>query len=881
MRYRTLALFALFLLAFTGSTGVVPAPAAPFDFDRAFGRLPKNVVPTDYAIALVPNVDARTIAGTESIALRVRSATKTIQFNTLNETLRDVRFDGNPVAKVVNENGKQLTTLTLPSAAPVGMHRLTFAYAARMETSPQGLFVQPYRTAAGTERRMIATMFESTDARRMFPCWDEPAFRATFALRVTIPAAWVSQSNMPLASRVVNGRFATVTFQRSPKMPTYLLEFAAGDLAMIKGSSNGTLLRVVAVKGAQNDGRIAIANAKQILADYDAYFGFPYPLPKLDSIAMPGGFQGGMENWGAIVYTDHALLLNASSTMADRQQVYSIQAHEMAHQWNGDLVTMGWWDDLWLNESFASWRAAKETDLRHPSWHWWEEEDLDKEGAMDADARLTSHPIAVHIADEAQSENAFDPEITYAKGQAFLRMLEAYLGDDTFRDGIRRYIKARAFSNATGTDLWNALSAASGQDVARISETWTSVAGFPLVSVAASCDAGGHRTIALTQQRFLLGSRARNASHWLVPLSIRTGAAAPITSLLLTSDGQTVAAGMCADPLLLNAGTTGFYRVAYDDATLDVDRKNFGALANADRIALLDDQWALVRAGRAKLASYLGLATSMGEDNDARAWEQIAGALGQIEVAERGKRGYTAYLAYARSVIAPLAKRLGWTPKAGEAPDLQDLRRTIVGDLGVWGDKAAIAEANRRMAAFVRNRRAIAADDQQFILGIVANHADAKTFAELRALAASAKNDTERSRYYAILAGVRDPKLARQALQLVMSSALPPQLAAQRIDFVRAAAAYNPAIAWPVVRGNFDALVTPQGPSALGFAAQALPEDYWRAVPLAGIKAFLVAKVPSDLTTFVNKGMERAQFDQQLDASLATATDAYLRASNG
>jgi aminopeptidase N len=296
MRYRTLAFCALFLLVFTGSTGVAPAPAAPFDFDRAFGRLPKNVVPTDYAIALVPNVAARTIAGSESIALRVRSATKTIQFNTLNETLRDVRFDGNPVAKVVTENGKQLTTLTLPSAVPVGMHRLTFAYTARMETSPQGLFVQPYRTAAGTERRMIATMFESTDARRMFPCWDEPAFRATFRLRVTIPAAWVSQSNMPLAFRAVNGRFATVTFQRTPKMPTYLLEFAAGDLAMIKGSSNGTLLRVVAVKGTQNDGRIAIANAKQILADYDAYFGFPYPLPKLDSIAMPGGFQGGMEN---------------------------------------------------------------------------------------------------------------------------------------------------------------------------------------------------------------------------------------------------------------------------------------------------------------------------------------------------------------------------------------------------------------------------------------------------------------------------------------------------------------------------------------------------------------------------------------------------------
>ncbi len=217
---------------------------------------------------------------------------------------------------------------------------------------------------------------------------------------------------------------------------------------------------VWAVSGREAEGRTALANAQQILADYDDYFGYPFPLPKLDSIAIPGGFSGAMENWGAITYTDSALLLSKASSLGDRQDVYSTQAHEMAHQWNGDLVTMGWWDDLWLNESFASWMAAKETDLRNPGWKWWEREDSDKESAMEADARVTSHAIQVHVTDELQAANAFDPDITYNKGQAVLRMLEAYLGPDTFRDGIRRYIKAHAFSNATTADLWNGLSAA-------------------------------------------------------------------------------------------------------------------------------------------------------------------------------------------------------------------------------------------------------------------------------------------------------------------------------------------------------------------------------------------------------------------------------------
>ena len=514
-----------------------PAPA-PFSFDAAPGRLPKNVVPLSYFVSLVPNAAELKFSGSESVQLQFRSATATVVFNSVNETLRNVRLDGKPVKSVATDDSQQLTTVTLAAEAPIGPHTLTFSYQGKIEKQPHGLFAQPYEVAGGGHGLMLSTQMESTDARRMFPCWDEPAFRASFQLKVTIPAKWTALSNMPVASRVAHGATASVTFQRSPKMPSYLVEFSAGDLAQIKAKSDGIDFGIWAVRGQEQNGKVALANAQQILADYNEYFGYRYPLPKLDSIAIPGGFSGAMENWGAITYLDQLLLVTPASTIGDRQTVYSVQAHEMAHQWNGDLVTMGWWDDIWLNESFASWMAAKETDLRNPSWKWWESEDDTKEVAMRADARVSSHAIQQHVTDELQVDNAFDPEITYNKGQAVLRMFEAYMGPDTFRDGIRAYMKAHAFSNATTVDLWNALSAASHRDIGEIAADWTQQSGFPLVSVTAGCDAAGARSITLSQQRFLLSGTDPHRSKWRVPLQVRSGAAGPAQSVLLTEDGQ-------------------------------------------------------------------------------------------------------------------------------------------------------------------------------------------------------------------------------------------------------------------------------------------------------------------------------------------------------
>jgi aminopeptidase N len=360
-----------------------PGPGqAPFSFDTAPGHLPKNVVPLDYTVAIVPDIEARTLRGTESVKLMFREASATIQFNALNISFERVRFDGKPVKSVVIDKARQLASVTLASPAAPGPHTLTMSYTGKIETGPRGLFAQPFVKPDGTKDILLSTQFEGTEARRMFPCWDEPAFRSTFQLTATVPAKWAAISNMPVAQRVVHGNTATTTFQRSPKMPSYLVEFTSGDLAKISTQAGNTTINVWAVRGQEKNGAVALNDARQILLDFNEYFGYPFPLPKLDAIAIPGGLQGAMENWGAITYNDQTLLLTPTSTIDNRQMVFSISAHEMAHQWNGDLVTMGWWDDIWLNESFASWArprkptcairagasGSRKTPARRPPW---------------------------------------------------------------------------------------------------------------------------------------------------------------------------------------------------------------------------------------------------------------------------------------------------------------------------------------------------------------------------------------------------------------------------------------------------------------------------------------------------------------------------------
>jgi aminopeptidase N len=854
---------------------------APFSFDGAPGHLPKNVVPLDYTVAIVPDAlgaDAgkRTLRGKESVKLLFREATATIQFNAIDMQFHQIRLDGKPVKGSSIDAKREIVTVTLAKPAAPGEHTLTLDYTAKIESGPRGLFAQPFKKPDGSKDILLSTQFEATDARRMFPCWDEPAFRSTFQLSTTTPAKWVSISNMPVAQRTVKGALATTTFRRSPKMPSYLIELTSGDMASTGSKAGATDINVWAVRGQEQYGAAALVNARQILIDYNDYFDHAFPLPKLDLIAVPGGFQGAMENWGAITYNDQTLLVTPSSTIDNRQLVFSIEAHEMAHQWFGDLVTMGWWDDIWLNESFASWLTAKETELRNPSWRVREQEDGGKEAAMRVDARMDTKPVHNPVIDELAPENGADGLIIYNKGQAVLRMLEAYIGPDTFRTGIRAYMKDRAYSNATSIDLWNALGKASGNDIGALAQSWINQPGFPIVSVAASCDAAGARTIKLSQQRFLMQGTDPAQPHWIVPLRLRTGADGKAQSLLLSEDGQTVAAGRCDQALSINASADGFFRTAYDAATLHTNAQQFGSLPPGDRIALLDDQWAQVENGSQPLATYLALASAMGDDLNERASNQVIEVLSTLEHFERGTPTHPAYIAYANGLLKPLATRLGWQAAGNETAGVQRLRRTVLSRLGAWGDQDVVAEARKRFAAFIQDRKSIAPDDQGMILTIVAQNADAATFEQLHAIARASANETEVRRYYPILMRVRDPQLAARAAAIALSPEIPPQANVLRLGMVFGLNEENPQLSWKTFTENVDTLTAPNPGNRPNVLAKNAPGVYWDSVPLEQMSSWITAHIDAGMKQTLDDSLAYARFRQDEKIRLQRATNGVI-----
>src|SRR6266566_3266852 len=467
------ALFSFLPALFSLTFPVVMSAEKPFIFEDTPGKLPKNVVPTDYSIRIVPNIDKFAFTGAETVKVKVRSPVRQLVLNALELEIVDASLDGKslPKSAIKIDKEKELLTLTLPSELAPGDHTLALSFSGKINQQGQGLFYMRYQEqgspAAAEKKIMLGTQFEATDARRFFPCWDEPVFRARFQLSVVVPENWLAVSNMPVENekKIANGK--EVRFAATPPMSSYLNVFVAGELDFIQSRVGPTQIRVIATKGKAELGRYALEASAEILKYYNDYFGVPYPLPKLDQIALPGGFGGAMENWGGITYFESALLFDPKNSSAETKQIiYEVIAHEMAHMWFGDLVTMAWWDNLWLNEGFASWMGTKCTAHFNPQWEVWLRRNLPrdptrrvgiaKEQAMEGDARSTTHPVQQPIATEAEANSAFD-DITYKKGQSFLRMLESFLGEEVFRDGIRRYIAAHKYSNTTTADLWNAL----------------------------------------------------------------------------------------------------------------------------------------------------------------------------------------------------------------------------------------------------------------------------------------------------------------------------------------------------------------------------------------------------------------------------------------
>ena len=415
-------------------------------------QLPRTVRPAHYDITIEPDAAALTFHGTVAIAVDVLAPVESLTLNAIDMKFASVRLsDGKGKAvlagpKITTDEAAQTATFAFGQSIPSGQYWLAIDYTGKIGTQATGLFAIDYDTAAG-RKRALYTQFEASDARRMIPSWDEPAHKATFTLEAVVPHEQMAVSNMPVAERVdLAGGRARVRFQKTPKMSTYLLFFGTGEFDRATAKLGPTELGVVTQKGKADQAKFALDSSVRVLREYNDYFGTPYPLPKLDNIASPGSsrFFGAMENWGAIYTFEYAILLDpAISTELDKQGAFGVAAHEMAHMWFGDLVTMRWWDDLWLNEGFASWMASRTTQRLYPQWNAILGTVSSRDNAMQRDAIVTTHPIVQKIETVEQAAQAFDA-ISYSKGEAVIRMLEGYVGDDAWREGVRSYMKAHA-----------------------------------------------------------------------------------------------------------------------------------------------------------------------------------------------------------------------------------------------------------------------------------------------------------------------------------------------------------------------------------------------------------------------------------------------------
>lgn len=797
------------LPAFAAPQTPAPATASVAPLAQSIpSDLPRTARPTHYRIEVTPDAKALTFTGKVGIDVTVFAATDTLTLHGNGLTVSSAQLvapDGRTIALKTSVDEKaQMLRFAAPAAFKPGAYRLDIAYAGTIGTQPSGLFALDYPDKrTGKDVRGLFTQFESSDARRFVPSFDEPSYKATFDLAAVVPAGQMALSNMPVASEqpVAGGR-KRVTFATTPRMSSYLLFFGVGDFERsAKKAADGVEVGIVSPVGSGAQADYARDGLAQILPWYDDYFGVKFPLPKLDNIAAPGSSQffGAMENWGAIMTFERILLLDPATTSPSGiQDIYSVQAHETAHQWFGDLVTMAWWDDIWLNEGFASWMADKITDHFHPEWSWKLNGIDGREAAIGLDALPTTHPVVQHVRTVSEMEQAFDA-ITYEKGQAIIAMLEDYVGADVWRNGMRSYMKQHAYSNTASTDLWSAIEGAGGKDVNLIADAFTRTPGVPLLRVKSIACAGGQTRLQLAQDVFTLDASRRQGAKptWPIPLLIRVGDSAPARHLMTAKTDSVVLPG--CGPVLVNSGQLGYYRTLYDPASLSSLTTHFGALAPIDQYGLLRDNLSLSMAGYQDMSAGLTLLRAVPPTADATLATKAADQWRTVdELLEDGpvKQQFGALVSRTWS---PRLQKLGFDPVKGEPLTDTELRAQLLQTLGVADDQRVVAEARRRLQGLTRNPASLNGPLKRTWLEVAARHATRADWDLLRLQAGKAGSVVERQLYYSNLGLAQDEALAKDALALSISGTPDVTSASQIIASV---GKIHPEMAFDFVRAN-------------------------------------------------------------------------------
>jgi aminopeptidase N len=750
--------------------------------------LPTSVVPVHYDLSISPDAENLNFSGTVKIDLDVTKPTHEVVLNAKGLTFDLVRLDGVAAQSTSMDSKLNRATLVFVNAIDVGRHQLEIAYHGPILQTTTGIFAMDYESPAG-KRRTLATNFEPADARGLLPCWDEPALKATFAVSVVTPKDRMALSNMPIQQVTpVSDIQQRVQFATTPKMSAYLLFITVGDYERVHRSVDGTDVGIVVKRGDLSKAAYALDQASTLLHYYNEYFGIGYPLSKLDLIAAPGQITGGsMENWGAIFYSQDELLFDPEkSTREDQQTVFEVVSHEMAHQWFGDLVTMAWWDNLWLNEGFARWMQTHAADALHPEWRTGLQAQSIFARGKDADAKPSTHPVLQNVDSAEQAAQAFD-SITYDKGAAVITMLERYGGADRFREGVRRYMRAHAYANTVDHDLWSQVEAVADKPVVAIERDFTQQPGLPLIRVTPKDSVSE-----LSTGRFYEDPTSAPPFNqsWKIPLGIAVPGQTEKTLLL---SGTTEIKD--ADPLV-NAGGWSYVRVLYPPSQVKSLAGRFAALPAPDQYNLLMDAFSLGWSGYASPGDLLEYIADLPPSADPIVLRLAVEDLAEIDKQHDPTPERARFRNFALKVLAPIADRVGTMASVEEDPALTALRSQNWVVQARFGDPAALARATA-----VYNSKTASSDERKAALTIVAQNADAATFDALIAQARAATDPLDRSRILEAVAQVDDPKLSARFVEIAIG---PDAAAGTAPELLGIAGWFNPDAVWTALVPHFD-----------------------------------------------------------------------------
>jgi puromycin-sensitive aminopeptidase len=780
-------------------------------------RLPSSVAPSRYDIRLEPDLEAATFAGEETVAITVKEPVVEIVLNAAELAIQAVRVETADGAVLEGsaalDEAAERARLLFPTPVPAGEHRLTLRFTGTLNDRLRGFYRSTYKDAAGASHTIAATQFEATDARRGFPCWDEPALKAVFGVTLVVPEALAAISNTRVISETPTGSGKrTVVFADSIRMSTYLVAFVVGELEATAPVMVGpTPLRVWCVPGKRHLTAFALEIGAFSLDFFERYYGMPYPGDKLDMLAIPDFAAGAMENLGAITYRETALLVDeATASHTERERVADVVAHEIAHMWFGDLVTMLWWNGIWLNEAFATFMELLAVDAWKPEWKRWTTFGVSRAAAMAVDGLENTRPIEFEVRAPRDCEAMFDL-LTYEKGGSVLRMLEQHLSGEVFRDGVRLYLERHRFGNAETTDLWKALGDAARLPIPEVMNGWIFRPGYPLVIVEPE-GAG----VKLSQRRFTyLPSEETGAERWQIPLRLRASVKRGFVDkpVLLGAEDLVVTLPATPDWVVANAGGHGFYRVQYAPPLL---RKLTGALkklAPIERFNLVSDAFALTQAGMMAAADYLDLTVRFVEETDRNVWTALVGSLGYVNrlIAEES-RSHLEQLV--RQRLEAAVERLGWEPQPGEDELERQLRGDLLRALGTLGNDGAAQERARAFYARYReDESAVDANVLPALIAIMATAGGETEYEEFVQRFKAARTPQEEQRYLYALAGFRQPELLRRTLEKTTNGEVRSQDAPFLVRSLLTGV-HSRGLAWEYVKANWSTMARQYPPSA-------------------------------------------------------------------